>query len=99
MKTTLFAAAAATLMAFGTGAAVAALPSYETMVRPPSEFMPSVGSTVLTPNGSATITGSMGSSAIATFTGGGTGVLSNNGNGTSTLSVPGGAPATIPSGG
>jgi hypothetical protein len=97
MTKTLIAAAAGALIAVGAGTAKAALPSYATTIEPPSVGMPSLGSTILTPEGSATITGSMGSSAIATIPGGGTGILFNNGNGTSTLSVPGSVSTTIPS--
>jgi hypothetical protein len=95
MTSMLVIAGAATLIAFGAGTAKAALPSYETTIAP-SGGMPALGTTILTPDGPATITGAMGSSAIATLPGGGTGILFNNGSGTSTLSVPGNVPAVIP---
>ncbi len=94
---TMLVAAAATRIGFGAGTAKAALPAYQTTIAPPSVGMPAPGSTILTPDGPATITGSMGSSAIATLPGGGTGILFNNGSGTSTLSVPGSVPAVVPS--
>jgi hypothetical protein len=77
--------AATTALVLMTGTALAQTP-------------PSVpGSLIMTPRGSAVVTGHVGSMATTTMPGfGGQGLLMGNGNGTSTLVTPGGVPEVVP---